>query len=110
MSDAAAQPEGLGRVAVVGGCGHVGLPLGLAFASRGVEVDLYDLDECSVERVNAGEMPFDEPGALDVLAAGLESGRLRASTDPSVIARVEHVVVVIGTPIDEHLNPDLNAV
>jgi UDP-N-acetyl-D-mannosaminuronic acid dehydrogenase len=45
-----------------------------------------------------------------VLAAAVSSGRLRASSDPSVIGEVEHVVVVIGTPIDEHLNPDLNAV
>ncbi|MBV9662604.1 MAG: nucleotide sugar dehydrogenase, partial [Actinobacteria bacterium] len=34
----------------------------------------------------------------------------RASSDPRVIGDVEHVVVVIGTPIDEHLNPNLNAV
>jgi UDP-N-acetyl-D-mannosaminuronic acid dehydrogenase len=99
-----------GRVAIVGGCGHVGLPLGLAFASRGLDVVLYDIDHRSVELVNQGVMPFDEPGAPEVLTASLESGRLRASTDSTVIADVEHVVVVIGTPIDEHLNPDLNAV
>jgi UDP-N-acetyl-D-mannosaminuronic acid dehydrogenase len=99
-----------GRIAIVGGCGHVGLPLGLAFASRGLDVVLYDLDDRSVAAVNDGVMPFDEPGAPEVLTAVLESGKLRASTDSAVIADVEHVVVVIGTPIDEHLNPDLNAV
>jgi UDP-N-acetyl-D-mannosaminuronic acid dehydrogenase len=99
-----------GSVAIVGGCGHVGLPLGLAFASRGLDITLYDLDERAVALVNAGTMPFDEPGASEVLASTLESGHLRASSDPTVIADVEHVVVVIGTPIDEHLNPDLNAV
>jgi UDP-N-acetyl-D-mannosaminuronic acid dehydrogenase len=99
-----------GRIAIVGGCGHVGLPLGLAFASRGLDVVLYDLDDRSVASVNDGVMPFDEPGAPEVLTAVLESGKLRASTDSAVIADVEHVVVVIGTPIDEHLNPDLNAV
>jgi UDP-N-acetyl-D-mannosaminuronic acid dehydrogenase len=99
-----------GAVAIVGGCGHVGLPLGLAFASTGLEVVLYDLNEHAVATVNAGNMPFDEPGAAEVLTASLASGRLRATTASSVIADVEHVIIVIGTPIDEHLNPDLNAV
>src|SRR5262249_2711785 len=49
-------------------------------------------------------------GAPEVLHEVLEAGRLRASSSSEVITEVEHVVVVIGTPIDEHLNPDLNAV
>src|SRR4051794_7818276 len=97
-------------VVVVGGCGHVGLPLGLAFASRGLRVTLFDVNASAVERVAAGSMPFDEPGAPEMLAQVLGDGSLCATTDPSVIAHAEHVVVVIGTPIDEHLNPDLNAV
>jgi UDP-N-acetyl-D-mannosaminuronic acid dehydrogenase len=103
-------PDADGSVAIVGGCGHVGLPLGLAFASRGVDVVLYDVNEQSVAMVNAATMPFDEPGADDVLTSVVESGRLRASSASAVIQDVEHVVVVIGTPIDEHLNPNLNAV
>ena len=97
-------------VAIVGGCGHVGLPLGLAFASRGLQVALYDLNEQAVAAVNGANMPFDEPGAPEVLAEVTANGRLVASADPKVISAAEHVVIVIGTPIDEHLNPDLNAV
>ncbi len=41
-------------VVIVGGCGHVGLPLGLAFAERGLTVDLYDIDEAAVDAVNRG--------------------------------------------------------
>jgi UDP-N-acetyl-D-mannosaminuronic acid dehydrogenase len=40
----------------------------------------------------------------------VSSGRLRASTDPSVVGTAEHVVVVIGTPVDEHLNPNQTAI
>lgn len=96
-------------VVVVGGCGHVGFPLGLAFASRGLKVGLYDINQASVDRINAGELPFDEPGAADVLAR-LAPGQLVATTDPASISTAEHVVVVIGTPVDEHLNPDPQAV
>jgi UDP-N-acetyl-D-mannosaminuronic acid dehydrogenase len=60
--------------------------------------------------VNEGRMPIDEPGADEVLPDAVDSGRLRATTASDVIREAEHVIVVIGTPIDEHLNPDLNAV
>ena len=92
-------------VVVIGGCGHVGLPLAIAFADRGVRVSIYDLSESAVERVNAARLPFDEPGAEPVLERVVAQGRLRASTDPAVVSSAEHVVVVIGTPVDEHLNP-----
>ncbi len=97
-------------VVVVGGCGHVGLPLGIAFADRGMRTVVYDINDASVALVNSATMPFDEPDAPPVLARVIGNGTLRASSDPSVISEAEHVVVVIGTPVDEHLNPDARAV
>jgi UDP-N-acetyl-D-mannosaminuronic acid dehydrogenase len=97
-------------VVVVGGCGHVGLPLAVAFADRGLTSVAYDINASTVAMVNSGQLPFDEPGMSGVLERNVGSGQLRASTDPSVIADSQHVVVVIGTPVDEHLNPDARAV
>jgi UDP-N-acetyl-D-mannosaminuronic acid dehydrogenase len=97
-------------VCVVGGCGRVGLPLGIALASRGLSVVLYDIDGSTVDRVNAGSMPFAEAGAEPLLAEARAAGRLRATTDPASVGRADALVVVVGTPVDEHLNPDLGAV
>ena len=97
-------------VTIVGGCGRVGLPLGLAFAARGLQVALYDIRADAVDAVNAGAMPFVEPGAPEALREARAAGRLEATLDREAVRRAEHVVVVIGTPIDEHLNPDLGAV
>lgn len=94
---------------VVGGCGHVGLPLALAFSQRGLNVAVYDTNELSVKLVNSGNMPFNEPGAAEELERALTRGFL-ASTDISIVSTAQSVVVVIGTPIDEHLNPDPGAV
>jgi UDP-N-acetyl-D-mannosaminuronic acid dehydrogenase len=63
-----------------------------------------------VGQVNAGVLPFREDGAGPVLAGVVASGLLRASVDPAVVAGAEHVVMVIGTPVDEHLNPDPQAI
>jgi len=97
-------------VVVIGGCGHVGLPLGVALADRGLQVAVYDIARPAVDGVNGGAVPFDEPGVGEVLRRTLDAGTFRATTDPAIIATAEHVVVVIGTPIDEHLNPNLFAV
>jgi UDP-N-acetyl-D-mannosaminuronic acid dehydrogenase len=97
-------------VVVIGGCGHVGLPLAIAFADRDARVGIYDVSEAAVATVNGGRLPFDEPGAAPVLERAVAAGRLRASVDPSMVGSAEHVVVVIGTPVDEHLNPDQQAI
>jgi UDP-N-acetyl-D-mannosaminuronic acid dehydrogenase len=97
-------------VVVIGGCGHVGLPLAIAFADRGARVGIYDVSDSAVATVNAGKLPFDEPGAAGVLERVVSEGRLRASTDASIVGSAENVVVVIGTPVDEHLNPNPEAI
>jgi UDP-N-acetyl-D-mannosaminuronic acid dehydrogenase len=97
-------------VVIVGGCGRVGLPLGVAFASRGLAVTLYDINARVVDLVNSGQLPFAEEGASALLAAAVVEGRLMATTDPASVATAENVIVVVGTPVDEHLNPNLSAV
>ena len=97
-------------VAVVGGGGHVGLPLAIALADRGSNVVVYDINASTVDKINAGILPFFEPGAAPKLAESVANGTLVASTDPASVATAEHVIVVIGTPVDEHLNPDPNAI
>lgn len=97
-------------VVVVGGCGHVGLPLAIGFASRGLRVGIYDINEAAVGLVNSGQLPFQEEGAQPVLDKVLGEGLLQATTDAAIIARATAVVVVVGTPVDEHLNPNPHAV
>ena len=88
-------------VVVVGGGGHVGLPLAIALANRGASVVIYDISASAVDGVNNGRLPFIEPGAEPLLRSALDAGLLRASTDPAEVANAENVVVVIGTPVDD---------
>jgi UDP-N-acetyl-D-mannosaminuronic acid dehydrogenase len=93
-------------VVVVGGCGHVGLPLAIILASKKLKVVAFDTNTQVVATVNSGKMPFDEPGAPEVLTEVLRTKLFSASSDKKLVSTAEHVVVVIGTPVDEHLNPD----
>jgi UDP-N-acetyl-D-mannosaminuronic acid dehydrogenase len=97
-------------VVIVGGCGRVGLPLGLALGGTGLSVALLDRNEAAVEVVAGGKMPFHEEGADALLERLVGDGTLHVTTDTGVVRETEHVVVIIGTPVDDHLNPDPEAV
>ena len=94
-------------VVVLGGGGHVGLPLSLAFAQSGLQVGVYDTNPATIERIGAGEMPFLEAGADALLREILPTGRLELGTDAAMIRRTDRLIVVIGTPVDEFLGPSM---
>src|SRR5262245_10829408 len=93
---------------VLGGGGHVGLPLSLAFADAGWGVGIYDISDQTLEQIAAGRMPFKETGADELLPRVLATGRLELSSDASMIGRTDTVVVVVGTPVDEFLGPSMS--
>src|SRR3990170_7314121 len=100
------QPRDL-DVVVLGGGGHVGLPLSLAFAKAGLRVGVYDTNQATLDRIAAGEMPFLETGADELLREILPTGRLELSTEGSMIERSDQLVGVIGTTVDEFLAPSM---
>ena len=96
------------NVVVVGGCGHVGLPFGMVLADHGMQVALLDIDKAKVEEVNAGKMPFLENGAEPLLKKVIGKS-LHATTDRECLRKAGVIISVIGTPVDEHLNPTVAA-
>ncbi len=56
--------------------------------------------------VNDAQMPFKENGAEPLLQKVLLNGNFQATSVISKIANCEFLFIVIGTPVDEHLNPD----
>ena len=92
-------------VAIVGGLGHVGLPLGIVFADNGLKVCLCDIDKKKADIVKKGKMPFIEYGAEPILKKVLQNGNLAISLDGNFISKAKNVIVAIGTPVDEYLNP-----
>ena len=94
-------------IVIVGGCGHVGLPLALSLADCGYRVGINDINEKKIEQVRSGHVPFKETGADALLAKVLPTGRLELSPDPAMLNRTHMVILVIGTPIDEFMNPSV---
>jgi len=80
------------------------LPLGISLAHAGKKVILYDIDQTAIDTVSQGKMPFMEPDAEEILKKVLGKS-LFVTSDRTKLSESRFVIVVIGTPVDEHLNP-----
>lgn len=96
-------------VAIIG-TGRVGLPLALAFADRGLRVLGIDHDPRILGAVREGLMPFEEPGASDVLARVTASDAIAWSDRVADAADADHVVITLGTPSFSHIEIDLSQI
>ncbi|ORW91918.1 nucleotide sugar dehydrogenase [Mycobacterium sp. IEC1808] len=93
------------RICIIGGAGHVGLPLALVLADEGFHVDILDTNASALKTIMAGRMPFVENGAQDLLKRLLPTGRISATTDSWAVRNSDIVICVVGTPVDEYLTP-----
>ena len=97
------------KICIIGGCGHVGLPLGLVLADRGFEVTLLDINKNAVELINSGVIPFQEEGAEALLKKELNNN-LFVTYNADIVKVQDVVIFITGTPVDEHHNPKIHEV
>jgi len=91
------------------GIGRVGLPLSLYFASHGIPTIGLDVDKSKIELLLAGKMPFIEEGAMPILKETLGK-TFFPTAEFSKIAEADVIILTLGTPVDEFLNPDLSQI
>src|SRR5205823_3481464 len=96
---------GRARVAVIG-LGYVGLPLATAFAAAGFTVEGLDVDEKKATSVMEGVSYIDDIDG-DTFARQVEEERLRATTDPAILAEVDAAIICVPTPCNKCKQPDL---
>jgi UDP-N-acetyl-D-mannosaminuronic acid dehydrogenase len=97
-------------VGIIGGAGHVGLPLALTFADQSLRTCIYDVNHASLDLIRRGVMPFTEDGGPELLSRVLTTGMLEVSATPEHLSRCRSLVLVVGTPVDEHLNPSFTGI
>jgi UDP-N-acetyl-D-mannosaminuronic acid dehydrogenase len=95
-------------VAIIG-LGRVGLPLGLVFAERGFEVFGLDINASLIASLQRGEMPFAEEGGQELLDKHVGKAFV-PSIDPAGVAKCDYIILTLGTPVDENMNPDLSQI
>ena len=92
-------------VSVVGGAGHVGAPLSVVLAARGLRTLVYDINPKQLELLRSGVFPFIEEGGEELLGEVLRGGNLGFASEREALRLVPVLILTIGTPIDEFHNP-----
>jgi UDP-N-acetyl-D-mannosaminuronic acid dehydrogenase len=88
------------------GTGRVGLPLGLSFLGAGMRSVGVDVDRALISQVNAGIMPFHEPG-YDELVGRRD---FQIVDDPAIVSKSASIVITVGTPLHNHIETDLSQI
>ena len=94
------------NIAVIG-MGYVGLPLAITFANAGFSVTGIDPNQEKVEMINRGESYISDITNAQ-LRKHIDSGRLRATTDYSVLAEIDAVSICVPTPLRKTGDPDMS--
>lgn len=95
---------------IIGGAGHVGLPLGVAFANNGVRTVIFDINKETLDKIKAGIFPFKEEGGRAALRNALKSGNFFISSQPESISESGKIILVVGTPVDKYMNPVMDEI
>jgi UDPglucose 6-dehydrogenase len=86
------------KITVIG-TGYLGATHAICMAVLGFDVLGVDVAQDKVDRLNAGQVPFFEPGLPELLVKALESGKLRFTTDYAEAGAFGDVhFVCVGTP------------
>ena len=94
------------KIAVIG-LGYVGLPLAVAFASKGFSVTGIDIQEGKIERLNRGENYIEDVDSA-LLSKLVSDQKLSATTDFSIIKDMDAVSICVPTPLRKTKEPDIS--
>ena len=97
------------KITVVGGAGHIGLPLSIVFANKGFDVAVLDKNRTAMELAKKGIMPFKEKDGTKNLKKALKK-KIKFYSKPSKYISNSTIVITVGTPVDDFLNPDMSQI
>lgn len=93
------------KVGVVG-LGYVGLPTSYYIGEKGFTVTGFDLSEDKVKMIHQGISYLKDLTNQDIVYM-TEMNKFKATSNLSLLAEMDIILICVPTPIDEHKNPDL---
>ena len=98
------------KIAIIGGSGHVGMPLAIKFASKGYKVVSIDINKVNNDLLNKGILPYSEIGAKKLLKKSLKKKCLFFTSNFSEIKKSKYIFITVGTPITSKNKPNMKFV
>ena len=93
------------KVGIIG-LGYVGLPLGLEFTSKDIEVLGFDLDQNKVDDINNGKSYIKHIDQKRI-EKSVNANKLKATADFSLMPTCDAIIICVPTPLNEHREPDM---
>ena len=93
------------KISIVGGLGHVGLPLAFSLAQKKYDVTNIDINKKKIEQIKKNKLPFKEKGLLKLIKIQNKL-KIRFTDDYNYIKKSDVIFITLGTPIDEYFNPN----
>jgi len=95
------------KISIIGGGGHIGLPLAVKFAENNFKINIIDTNEKNLLKISKNQPPFKEIHLKKRLGKVLKKNMFSFSKSLKSIKHSKYVIVCIGTPISNKLKPDL---
>ncbi|MCD6246455.1 nucleotide sugar dehydrogenase [candidate division WOR-3 bacterium] len=89
------------------GLGYVGLPLAVEFARNDFNVIGIELDKNKVDKINNG-VNYIKDVDDDLLKELVKKGKIKATTDYSVLNEIDAVSICVPTPLNKTKEPDIS--
>lgn len=94
------------KISIIGGAGHIGLPLAVKLAEKNFKINIIDTHEENLLKISKNQPPFKEIDLKKRLGKVLKKKLLSFSKSLKSIKQSKYVIVCIGTPISDKLKPD----
>ena len=91
-------------IAIIGGAGHIGLPLGLLLANKKKKIILYDKNQINLDLIEKSKLPFMEKNGLKLLKKNKK--RIFPTSNKKLLKNAKIIIICIGTPV-KNSKPDL---
>ena len=96
------------KISIIGGAGHIGLPLAVLLFDVGFEINIVDKDKKNISLIKKGIPPFYEDGLKQKLKKIYNNKNFKVSSNLKTIFDSNFIFICIGTPVTSNLQPDLS--
>ena len=93
------------KITIIGGAGHIGLPLSVLFANSGLKVNCFDINDELIQKCKSGIFPYKEKKGNINLKKAIKSKKINFISSPDQSINNSDIIITIGTPVDEFMNP-----
>jgi len=87
------------KICIIGGAGHIGLPLALKFSEKKFLVNVIDINKNIIKGLNKSIFPFYEKGAEKILKNSFKKKKISFNTDYAGVSDANFIIITVGTPL-----------